>query len=929
MIRYVLLIVLVLTPATVLSAELDQDPKETQSQSQPTGPETSRPTDELDLGSFPGLKQIESYEMSLSGPWQSDGISNDEATALIVNPFTVRKRGRFYGSLYEYHRNDNFDARNAFDTSEKPEYKRNQFGVSLGAFITGKLKVFGSYDGLRIIRGATISSLVPTDAMKQGDFSAFTKINIYDPFNLDSEGKPLPFEDNRIPESRIHKVTKNLLSLFPAPNANRSAANFVNNEPSIENSDTISTRVDYELSSKTKIFGTYNIRDGNRKGVAFLPTFGNMTTERRQDASIDLSHSFSANKVLTLGVTFHRSASQTLSEHSYQDGLLASVGIEGVSVLDSMDEGYPQMDILGYAGIGSGGFFGGFPGGGFAGTPPETFHENRFDFESTYTYVHDNHNISLGGELNLVQLNNMRTWGTRRGQFGFSGQFTGNPFADFLLGIPYTATRGIGSNRSDLRQTAWRLFIRDSWKINRNFTLTMGLAYSYFPFYHSIRDNVSFFYPLVFEPPLDGEVIVTGSDQARELGLNLDPGQAAYNDRNDWQPNFGIAYNPFGNNRLVLHASYSIRNTGMNPIQALTYMGRNYPFFYLQSALASIQPDLDIGRPFESTALAASNFKASDPNLRNSFIQDREVSLQYEFLPNWSLELTYEGRKSDRYYRVIPANVPFPGSGDIQSRRPNPEYGMFEILKSDASYSSNGMTARLTRRLTDIFSLTADFQWEKAISDSWGWMFADPNNPRNLAAERSISGFQPLKRFNINYILDLPIGKDKLLSSRWAGKFAQLFEGWRISGITTIMGGRPFSVEVFGDLNNDGVWGDRANQIGPGTLPESERTVSEWFNTNDFETPDYFGFFGNPELFGNSGRNILMSPGSTQWDISLLKRTRITRSGNLLGFRVQFFNAFNHVNLDRPDNFINSPTFGQITFADDAREIEIALKYTF
>jgi hypothetical protein len=250
-----------------------------------------------------------------------------------------------------------------------------------------------------------------------------------------------------------------------------------------------------------------------------------------------------------------------------------------------------------------------------------------------------------------------------------------------------------------------------------------------------------------------------------------------------------------------------------------------------------------------------------------------------------------------------------------------------DLLKSDASFTNNGLDARVTRRLTNIFSLQASLLWSRAISDAWGWMFANPNNPRNLPAERSVYGFMPMKTFNMNYILDLPVGKDKLLSARWAGKFAQLFEGWRVSGITSIMGGFPFSPEIFGDPNNDGVWGDRPNRIGPGTLPRSQRTINKWFETSDFQIPDLSG--PNPQWFGNSGRNVLMSPGSTQWDISLMKRTPVTKSGSLLEFRVQFFNAFNHTNFQQPGNFVNSPTFGVISGANNAREIEIALKYSF
>jgi len=409
--------------------------------------------------------------------------------------------------------------------------------------------------------------------------------------------------------------------------------------------------------------------------------------------------------------------------------------------------------------------------------------------------------------------------------------------------------------------------------------------------------------------------------------LDLDPGQAAYNDRNDWQPSLGLAYSPLGNNRLVLRASYRILHSPMNPIQGLVYVGRNYPFFYLQRAESPTEPSLNFSNPFASAALPALTFQAADPYLRNSYIQQRDFSIQYEFLQTWNLELAYEGRKTTRLFRAVPSNVPLPGSGPIQPRRPNPAFGQMDVLSSSASYTANGLNAQLKHRLTGAFSLQAGFRWNRAVSDGWGWGFVNPNNPRNLAAERSLWGFGPTKIFTLDYILDLPVGPDKLLSTRWAGKFAQVFEGWRISGITSIMGGMPFNPEIFGDPNNDGVWGDRPNRIGPGTIPSSERTVNKWFETSDFVMPDLSG--PNPQWFGNSGRNILTTPGSTTWDISILKRTRVSKDGNLLEFRVQFFNAFNHVNFQQPGNFMNTPTFGKITGADNAREIEIALKYTF
>ncbi len=872
----------------------------------------------------PALEQIDAFGIRMQEVWSVSNAPKDESVALVVNPFSVRKRGKYYGSVYEYHRNDNFDARNFFDPVGEPlpEFKRNQFGLSFGALVTKRLKVFGSYDGLRIIKGSTMLSLVPTYEMKRGDFSANTAIRLIDPFTYE------PFSGNKIPVERINPVSAKLLSLFPDPTRDDPMRNYVNNQPFGNNNNSISSRVDYEFSPQTKIFGNYTINDGRQSLVSTLPSFGTIMNQRTQSISADLTHSFSSNKVLSLHLSFDRNTSIQLSKQAFQEGLLGSFGIAGVRALDLMDEGYPQMDILGYAPLGFGFGFS-FPGAGFANGSPETFCQNTYGFKGEYTYVHGNHTIGLSGYLNSIQLNNMRTWGSRRGQFGFSGLFTGDAFADFLLGIPYSARRGIGSNRSDLRRRNWQLAVKDDWKINRNFTINMALAYSYTPFFRSTQDRVSFFYPLLFEPSPDGEIVVTGSHRAREMGLNLNAGEAAYPDRNDWEPSLGFAYSPFGNNALVFRLSYKITHSFMNPIQGLTYIGRNYPFFYIEKAESPTTPALNLSNPFDSTTPAAITIQAADPHLRNPYVQNWNASLQYEFKPGWSLELAYDGQKTTHLFRTIPANVPLPAAygSPIQPRRPNPKYGQFDIMTSGASYTSHAINAQLQRRLTGAFSLQTGFNWNRALSDCWGWAFVNPSNPRNMAGERSTYAFAAPMQFNVNYILDLPIGRGKWISSSWAGKLAPLFEGWRISGITTITSGWPFNPEVFGDPNNDGVWGDRPNRLGSGILPASRRTVDKWFETSDFVMPDYDG--SNPQWFGDSGRNILLSPTERKWDISILKRTKVTGDGNLLEFRVQMFNAFNNVNFQQPGNFLGTPTFGVISNAENAREIEVALKYTF
>jgi hypothetical protein len=851
----------------------------------------------------PALAKIDEFRIQLGE--ETAGFRRSEAGSIteIVNPFKVRKRGRFYGSLYEYHRNDNLDARNFFDPvgQKLPEYKRNQFGGSFGTRVSDRLTLFGTYDGLRINQGSTILSHVPTREMKRGDFIAFSE-QLTDPFT----GAPLL--NNQI--TRIHPVAAKMLSLIPDPNRGDPYRNFVNNLPEVENNDTFTGRVDFEFSEKSKLFGNYNLQNGNQVEVNSLPVFGSTSKERDQEISLEYTHDFSQNLVASLGLSFSRNTEQQLSNQSGQQGLLNSLGIKGLSILDNLDEGYPSFDISGYVDLGGDSDW------------PNTAFRNVFEANLGLNFVRGRHNMEFGAEIGTDQINNTRTGGSRRGSFEFTGDFTGDAFADFLFGLPSIAERGVGSDRADLRRRSWRWYARDDWKINSKFSLSASLSYNYFPFYRSLHNNIATFVPLLFDPPLTGKIVVTGSEDGARFGLSgLKAGQAVFSDRNDWEPSIGLAYSPLGNNRLVIRSSYQIDYDPLDDDEALEFMGRNYPFFYTERAESpEKEPSLDLSNPFQAAILTELNILGIDPHMRNGYTQEWELSIQNEVLRNWNVEIAYQGAKTTRSARTLIGNSPLPGPGELQSRRSNPGYGRFSILTGSGSSSANSLYVSVEKRVSRGFSLQSKYSWNRRFSDE-NWH--DPSNPRNIRAERAPDGEDPDQILSINYILDLPLGREQAFSLEWMGRMRALFEGWRLSGITTFASGGLFNPTLSGDPNNDGVWGDRPDRLGSGVLDSSQRSIDRWFATGDFLAPT------QPYSFGNCGRNILRGPGRRNWDISLIKRMRVTDSGNLLEFRVQLFNAFNNTNFEEPRSTVGTKEFGRIFGAERAREIEIALKYSF
>lgn len=227
--------------------------------------------------------------------------------------------------------------------------------------------------------------------------------------------------------------------------------------------------------------------------------------------------------------------------------------------------------------------------------------------------------------------------------------------------------------------------------------------------------------------------------------------------------------------------------------------------------------------------------------------------------------------------------------------------------------------------------MLASYTWSKSIDDASNFFpsTGDPNYPQNsydLRAERGRSNFDVRHRFSASYVYDLPFGKGRKYLADGGG-WATLLSGWQTAGVVTLQTGRPFTVALSREFDNSGTGisalgfgaNDRPNLIGNPEI--SNHSPERWFNTGAFVIPA-------SGTFGNSGRNILDGPGYQSVNASLIKNTSLTERVNLQ-FRAETFNLFNHPNFNLPDNFLGSPTFGQVTSARDPRHIQFGLKLLF
>ena len=254
-------------------------------------------------------------------------------------------------------------------------------------------------------------------------------------------------------------------------------------------------------------------------------------------------------------------------------------------------------------------------------------------------------------------------------------------------------------------------------------------------------------------------------------------------------------------------------------------------------------------------------------------------------------------------------------------RGPCPNSPTSIYLESNRNSVYHSLQARFDQRLDFGLSLLASYTFAKSIDNGSSFFSSagDPNFPQdsyNLRAERGLSNFDVRHRFVASYCYDLPFRS----SSRW-------LKGWQTYGILQFQTGQPFTVALLpgNDNSNTGIdslgfgANDRPNVVGNPHL--SNPSATAWFNTAAFAIPPYGSF-------GNSGRNTLEGPGTQTVDLSLVKNTVLRESANLQ-FRVEAFNILNHTNFGLPDNFIGSPTFGQILSAGSPRRLQLGLKLLF
>jgi hypothetical protein len=835
-----------------------------------------------------------------------------------ISAVTKSGENLFHGNVYDFVRNDVFDARNAFDPARKPPYRQNQFGGTLGGPLQkDRTFFFFSYEGLRVRQSVTRQFSVPTAKVRDGDFSGLAPI--YDPSTTSAAAIRRQFANNAIPRERIDPTAVAFLQKLPLPNLPGESQNYVA-APSLHNDNNqIAVRIDRHLSPKDSLFGrfyqagfdTFQPFGSSLLNETLVPGFGYSLTTRTKNLAIGETHVFTPKVVSELRFGFLRVSGGQQSENQGTDFAMRN-GIQGIA---------PAPDQTGYPSISFSGAY------STAGDPTNLFtrRDNSFDFMENLSWIRGSHSMKFGGYVFRLQFNPSES-PNARGSFTFTPRYTssaagsadGNAFADFLLGYPTSAQAGIGPGGRENGRSLWtHFYAEDDWRVHPDVTLNYGLRYEINGQITDTQNRLS---------NIEIDRFVVASDDGRRINplanelLPLIPvpvttsKEAGY-DRSLQLPNYhhiapriGLAWAV--SDKTVLRAGWGLffNQASYNIQTALT---QNLPFYFNKSvntATTTLVPTLTTENILEASSSGTIGGSGLNHNYRSEYADSWSLNLQRLIGNDWVVQAGYYGSHVSGADNSTFQNIPTPGPGPIDPRRPNPLLSGFKMIRWDGYSIYHSGTLKIEKHLSRGLSFNANYTWSKSIDDASdvGTTFSETNIPqdvRNVRAERALSSFDHRHRFVFSYSY-------------------QLKHGWMLTGLGSFQSGAPFTVILPTDNANIGAGPAQRPDLTGNPNADAPHTVDQWFNTSAFRMPALF-------TFGSAGRNVVFAAGESNVDFSLIKDT-VVKEKTKLQFRAEVFNILNHTNFaDVPGRTAFTPGFGRYTSAENPRQVQLALKVLF
>jgi outer membrane receptor protein involved in Fe transport len=849
----------------------------------------------------------------------------------FVSYTTKSGSNKFHGDLFEYLRNNYFNARNPY-TEVPPAHQQplrfNQFGGSIGGpAIHDKLFFFGTYQGQRERLGGGFQEFVPSAAERAGDLTAM--------------GGPV------LSPGSINPVASNLLALIPLPNIGTNT--FLGTGSVKFNSDQYDARVDYQINPNDRIFFRYDLfRDTINSpaifGLAGGPSFSGLygpgnSRGQNHNGAVNWNHIFGPSTILNLRYSYFRYQVDVLPV-DYGTNTATTVGIPGINLGTPNTTGLSNFIFNGTALSGT--TVAGFPSSGFQfGTTINTnapLHEQEqlHQLSPVVTKELGKHELKFGGDYRWVVNFRAGSDFSQRGVFGFNSGVitpagtTTDAFESFLLGYPSTFQRfSFLGNPKEYEQDVFA-FAQDRWRVNQKLTLSLGLRWELYTPPYANRGNGANFNLQT------GQLMVAG------LG-NVDRYTNINTRTNNFAPRIGVAYQL--RPTTVVRAGYG---RSYFPNFFSIQITHNYPVDFVQDLTApttGILPFTTSQGPPAPTAPAvpSSGLLPLPPtvsatgiplNRKTGYVDMYNLAIQQQVGKNFSVQIAYVGNQARHLYDFYNANAPVPGpspaGGTSDANRPYfSTFGYSQDITAfanDLSSNYNSLQISAEKRLSAWYSLNGQYTWSKVLN------YGDNSrefNPYDLRADYGPAGFDRTHAFSLGHILEVPVGRGRPFL-RDMGRAGQLLlGGWQFTGMTTAYSGRPFTPIYGSNTSLNANFALRAFQVGD---PSANVPAGLWFNANAYVPQSVVT--SNPAYAfreGTAGRNSLRGPAFFEADWELGKTFAVTENQSL-AFAWQNFNAFNNVNRGLPVNDIGSSNVGVITSLETfaiPRTMQFSLRYSF
>lgn len=867
------------------------------------------------------------------------------AGGAVINAAYRSGTNEFHVTAWEFLRNKALNATGFFkpQTGEKPDLIQNQFGISGGGpIMKNRLFFFADYEGMRRKQSNLFFADVPNQEMRQGNFAG---VNLRDPYD------GTPYVNGQVPVSQQTAFARQVLGDLPVPN--RPGVGPLGVGTNFENLGAFNTpdnkwnaKVDQFWNEKFTSFFRYSWRELNQFEPPSIPgsSGGNANGHvyvKNYALAAGATYTLTPASLLEIRFGYTRSESGKQPVNYAEPHIQDTYGITGIERDDRIGGGLNTQNITGFTGLGR------------QSSNPQFQWPVVWNPRVNYSKLAGNHTVKAGYEYQAIntEINDLAPV---YGLSNYNGRFSAMPglnanfnpvanLADFFVGAQNSYEK---SNFAvlDYRQRMNFFYVQDDWKVNTRLTLNLGVRYEYATPQWEANNRLGNF------NPTDGSLFFAkdGSVQDRST---IKP------DRNNWGPRLGLAYSL--NQKTVIRSAYGISYVHFNRMGGENILGFTGPFVFAvnrnqvapAAAGANAQPICSPGQNFLTCFQRTQDgFPAgfNDASLYNTrttrvnyipsdtpspYVQNWHLTIQRDLGAGFLLDVGYVGNRGVNQLILgdfNQARTNQPGESlNLDARRPYQNFAFIQTAFAGGNTFYHGLQMKIEKRYDNGIYFMNSYTWSKAIDNAAGHLenYNGDNSRVNfydLASERGLSSYHIPHNNVTSIIYEMPFGRGRKWGSDWNPVVNGILGGWRTTLINTMRSGFPINI-TYSPVATFQVCSScshRPNVTGP--VQDNSNDPNQWFLPGNIHTPTDI-----TRPFGNLGRNVGRMENFYQSDFGLYKQFLLPREGSRVEFRSEFFNLFNVTNFAAPNSNISSSSFGRVTSAFPARQIQFALKLYF